>query len=196
LKNAGTELLKITNVKPTCGCTTAPLDKNELKPGEIATLDITLNIAGRTNNVSKTVKIESNDPNSAEKILWLKCNAIRDLYISNTYLSFQDMTVGYDKEAKISIKNNSKNPIKLYDFDVDNSELKINLRGNVEVQPGKQIELVAIATPKASGNFRGIVKFKTSDPDNQNVTLNAFGRVKDSPIFNNPNQNESKGSKK
>lgn len=187
LKNAGTEKLMIKEVKPTCGCTTAPLDKNELQPGEIATLDITLRISGRSNELTKTVRIMSNDNSSAEKVLWLKCNVIRDLQISpNTYLSFTDMTVGYPKETKVTIKNNSKGVIKLTNFEVEPKNLTINLKGEVSLKAGQEIDLVAKATPDQAGNFRGSVKFKSTDPDNKEVNLSAYGRVKQSPIFNNP----------
>lgn len=187
LKNAGTDKLIIKEVKPTCGCTTAPLDKSELQPGEIATLDITLKITGKSNQLSKTIRIISNDPNAAEKVLWLKCNIIRDLQISpSTYFSFTDMTVGYEKESKISIKNNSKGVIKLSDFEVEPKNLTINLKGEISIKPGQEIDLIAKATPDQAGNFRGSVKFKTTDPDNKEINVSAFGRVKQSPIFNNP----------
>jgi hypothetical protein len=186
IKNAGNQLLKITEVKPTCGCTTAPLDKNELKPGEYATLDVTLNISGRSGQITKTIRILSNAPAAQEKILWLKVNIIRDLQISpSMYFAFQDMTIGYEKDSKVQIKNNSKEVMKLSDFQVEPEGLTINLKGTVSIKPGQEIDLVAKVTPKEVGNFRGSVKFKTTDKDNKEVVLSAFGRVKESPIFNN-----------
>jgi LEA14-like dessication related protein len=185
IKNAGTEKLNITEVKPTCGCTTAPLDKNELQPGETATLDITLRIGGSSNEVSKTIRIMSNDPKEAQKILWLKCKISREFEISpQKYFSFQDMTVGNEKSEKVILKNNSKDVIKVSNFVVEPKELTINLKGEVSIKPGQQIELIATAKPKEQGNFRGSVTFKTSQKDNNEITLNAFGRVKPNPIFN------------
>ncbi|MFH1049901.1 MAG: DUF1573 domain-containing protein [bacterium] len=187
IKNTGNELLKITEVKPTCGCTTAPLDKNELQPGEIATLDITLRIGGSGNELSKTIRIMSTDPKESQKLLWLKCKIIREFQIlPNKFFSFQDMTVGNEKSEKVIIKNNSKEVIKLYDFKVEPKDLSINLRGNVSIKPGQEIELKATAHPSEQGNFRGSVTFKTDNKDNSEVTLNAFGRVKANPIFNEP----------
>lgn len=188
IRNSGTELLKIYEVKPTCGCTTAPLDKNELKPGEIATLDITLSLSGRQNQVTKTIRIKSNDPNASEKVLWLKCNVIRNLSIPNKFLSYKDMTVGYEKEEKIPITNTSKENITLSDFSVDNPDLSINLQGKVVLKPGETKYLIGVAKPRESGNFRAIIKFKTTDPENPEVIINAFGKVNQSPIFNESNK--------
>jgi hypothetical protein len=185
IKNAGTEKLNITEVKPTCGCTTAPLDKNELQPGELATLNITLKVGGSSNEVSKTIRIMSNDPKEAQKVLWLKCKITREFQITpNKYFSFQDMTVGYDKTDKVTLKNNSKEVIKISSFVVEPKELSINLRGEVSIKPGQEIELIATAKPSEQGNFRGSISFKTNQKDNADVTLNAFGRVKPNPIFN------------
>lgn len=186
IKNAGNEKLNIQEVKPTCGCTTAPLDKNELQPGELATLDITLRISGSGNEISKSIRIMSNDPKEPQKVLWLKCKVTRDFQITpNKYFSFQDMTVGYDKSEKVTLKNNSKDVIKVYDFKVEPKELSINLRGEVNIKPGQQIELIATARPNEQGNFRGSVTFKTNNKDNSEITINAFGRVKPNPILNN-----------
>jgi len=186
IKNAGNDKLTIPEVKPTCGCTTAPLDKSELQPGEIATLDITLRIGGSGNEVSKSIRIMSNDPKEPQKVLWLKCKVIRDFQITpNKYFAFQDMTVGYDKSEKVTIKNNSKEVIKIYDFKIEPKELSINLRGEVNIKPGQQIELIATARPNEQGNFRGTVTFKTNNKDNSEVSISAYGQVKPNPILNN-----------
>jgi hypothetical protein len=131
----------------------------------------------------------SNDPDNATKNLWLKASIINDLQITpNTYFNFNELTVGYEKEDKVTIKNNSKEVIKISDFEVDPANLILNRKGTVELKPGQDITLVAKFTPAQSGNFRGTVKFKTTNPDNKQVTMNVFGRIKDSPIFNNSTQ--------
>src|SRR6056300_1776529 len=57
IKNTGNEQLVITNVKPSCGCTTAPLDKDKLKPGEVATVNVTFNVGSKAGVNSKTIRI-------------------------------------------------------------------------------------------------------------------------------------------
>ena len=44
LKNVGTQEVVIDEVKPTCGCTLAPLEKNRLQPGESTFMNITLSL--------------------------------------------------------------------------------------------------------------------------------------------------------
>ena len=185
LKNVGNAELNISNVKPGCGCTTAPLDKSKLKPGEVATLDISLRISGYNGHVTKSIRITSNDKDHPTQLLWLKANVIRDIQIlPNKYLNFQQMTIGYPSNAKISIKNNSKEKITLSDFTTKPDGLTINLKGKVTLKPGETVELKAKFTPVKIGSFRGNVTMKTTNKENKILSLTAFGRVKKSPIFN------------
>src|SRR5438552_3085670 len=44
LTNAGGDTLKIAGVHPSCGCTTAPLDRNVLLTGDTATIDVKVDV--------------------------------------------------------------------------------------------------------------------------------------------------------
>lgn len=190
LKNVGNAELNISNVKPGCGCTTAPLDKSKLKPGEEATLDVSLRISGYNGHVTKSIRITSNDKDHPTQLLWLKCNVIRDIQIlPNKYLNFQQMTIGYPSEAKVSIKNNSKENITLSDFTTKPESMTINLKGKVLLKPGESVELKAKYTAEKLGSFRGNITMKTTNKENKILSLTAFGRGKKSPIFNEKPKN-------
>ena len=62
LSNAGTNAVRILNVRPTCGCTTAALSTNVLPPGTTAQLTTVLSLAGRRGYQRKAVYVESDDP--------------------------------------------------------------------------------------------------------------------------------------
>ena len=62
LTNSGGDLLKISNVQASCGCTAAVPEKNELAPGESTNLTVKFNSTGRQGMQKKTVKIFTNDP--------------------------------------------------------------------------------------------------------------------------------------
>ncbi len=58
LYNTGDSDLKITKVTPGCGCTQAPLDKQDVPPGDSARLEIIFSTRLYFNNVSKSPVIE------------------------------------------------------------------------------------------------------------------------------------------
>ena len=63
IKNLGKDSLFIYQVRPTCGCTTAPLDKDRLASGETANLKVNFNAKHFQGKVTKSVKIVCNDEN-------------------------------------------------------------------------------------------------------------------------------------
>ena len=62
IKNEGTDTLVITAVKPTCGCTTAPLESDKIAPGEVTNLHVQLNTRKLNGLVRKSINIECSDP--------------------------------------------------------------------------------------------------------------------------------------
>lgn len=61
-KNTGSDTLEITKVKPTCGCTTAPLSSNRIAPGETAEISASLDTKKLKGTVKKSILIDCNDP--------------------------------------------------------------------------------------------------------------------------------------
>ncbi len=186
IKNAGTELLKINEVKPGCGCTTAPLDKNELQPGEEATLDVTLRIGGMSSDIVKSIRISSNDPQNPNKYIYLKAKVFYPISLSPTsYLAFNEMTVGKESSSSIIIKNNTDKEITLSDIEVSPENLNVNLPKKLVLKPKSEFEVVAKVIPDKKGYFNCFIKMKTSDPDMKELNIPGYGHVKESPVFNN-----------
>lgn len=186
IKNAGNEVLKITEVKPGCGCTTAPLDKNELKPGEEATLDVTLRIAGYQGNVTKSVRIASNDPANPNKYLYLKANIFVPISVKpTTYFAFNEMTVGKEATAKVTITNNTDETITITPEQVVPENMNVNIPKKLVLKGGESFEVVAKVIPDKKGYFNCSIKLKTSYPDQKEIFIPGYGNVKESPLYNN-----------
>lgn len=182
VKNSGTDTLVITEVKPGCSCTAAPISKKLIAPNDTASLDITLNLNGHNTNVVKTLAIASNDPTTNLQIVYLKANVFYPLEITPTqYFVFNEMFVGIKKDAKLSFKNLTKESITLYDFEAP-ATVQLNVMGKKILAPGEQLELVATANPNKSGYFGGTIKFKTNNEHMKEVALQCYGSVKDSMI--------------
>lgn len=186
IKNVGNEVLKITEVKPGCGCTTAPLDKTELKPGEEAALDVTLRIAGFSGNVVKSVRISSNDPANPNKYLYLKANVFYPISITPTsYFAFNEMIVGQEATAKVTLKNNTNESITISDVQVVPENLNVNLPKKLTLKAGESYDIIAKVIPDKKGYFNCTIKMKTNNPDQKEIVIPGYGNVKESQLFNN-----------
>lgn len=76
IRNAGDEPLVIGNIRKTCGCATARIDKTLLNPGETGRVDVVIlpnSISGR---YSKNVFVESNDPGKRFLMLSVSGDAV------------------------------------------------------------------------------------------------------------------------
>src|SRR5687767_4251785 len=59
IKNSGDSVLKIDRVQPGCGCTTSPIDKNVLAPGESGKINVKLDARNRSGALHKILTIYS-----------------------------------------------------------------------------------------------------------------------------------------
>lgn len=76
IANNGGDLLKINDVRASCGCTAAKPEKNELKPGESTNINVSFNSKGRKGPQVKTITVTTNDPEKPSLTLNIKCNVI------------------------------------------------------------------------------------------------------------------------
>jgi hypothetical protein len=196
LKNAGTDTLKISNVKPTCGCTTAPLSRNTLLPGDTATLDITLKV-GNGGSVSKSIRISSNDSVNQIKTLFLRANIIIDLDVSPvSFFDFSKMKPNFDYTKSVFVTNKTEQDVAFSEFIVTPSDAVISLKkdeavfspnqlSSITLKPGEKLEVIAKIRPQKKGYYNMSVKMKTTCPSTSTLTITGYGNVEESPLFNN-----------
>ena len=180
IKNTGNDILKIYEVKPGCGCTTAPLDKNELKQGEEATLDVSLNISSYTGSITKSIRITSNDPVNKDAYIYLKTNVFRPIIVMpNANVTNRDMEINKEGSFEFQLKNQSDKPIKILDVAHTPDDLVVNLTKGAVLSPNQVVSCVAHVTPSKAGNLSGYIRLATDDPNSDNVYINLYGVVKD-----------------
>jgi len=75
-KNIGDDLLKITNVSKTCGCTPFTLDKKEYVPGESGILKVKYNAGRKQGPVSRRLFVSSNDKSNRKVELIVKAEIV------------------------------------------------------------------------------------------------------------------------
>jgi hypothetical protein len=64
-------------------------------------------------------------------------------------------------------------------------ELKVNLKNDLLLKPGQEVELIAKIKPGKSGNLSARVSIKTNNVEIPELVINGFGKVEPSPFFNN-----------
>lgn len=180
LWNKGNQVLEITAVKPGCGCTTAPLDKDKINPGEYATLSVSLNVGTHSGPMTKGITISTNDPEAKHQRLRLKADVYSPYKLFPRYLSFGSLTVGQPSVAKVVITNNTDKPMKITDFNFEPAGMTLNIEKGTILQPNADYTIIAELTPKESGNLKAHLNLFTNHPDARVIEISGWGRVRDS----------------
>ncbi|MFM8840049.1 MAG: DUF1573 domain-containing protein [bacterium] len=176
LKNAGNQPLKISEVKPGCGCTTAPLDKKYLKPGEIATVNVTLNPGSTSGELIKGLTISSNDPKVPVKAVTLKAFIIKPIQVlPQPYVAFPQTSIGNITESSMILKNTTEKPIKITQF-IGSKGITI-LAKPKSIPPGGQISVLIRVIPNKKGYWNGTVTCKTDHPDLREMDVIVYGNA-------------------
>ena len=79
IKNVGNEDLILKEVKKTCGCTATKVDKDIIKPGEVAKVNVTMTISGN-HRKTKYITIVTNDPKTPNKRVKITADVFENLY--------------------------------------------------------------------------------------------------------------------
>ncbi len=182
IKNVGNQLLKLTEIKPGCGCTKTDPDKTELKPGEISTMGVKLNIATtQSGMVQKNITVYSNSATDSVLTLWLKADIDRAVRIEpSPYFAFNGAVAGEPVSASVFIVNADKIDLVVSDFKVD-PPMTINVKDKTVIKPGERLELVVSMTPVKAGPITGTITLKSSNTDNPEITLSAYGNASEAP---------------
>ncbi len=185
-KNTGGDSLKIKEVRPGCGCTNAPLDKYNLAPGEETILRVTLNVGSNSGDVTKLIRVTTNEVQNPETTIYLKANVVREISISPNYVTFPEMTIGIEtKSNPVKITNASKSDVVLSGFQGSSNAIRIGAKNDVTLKPGETYDLFVFVKPEKKGAFNGSISFKTTHPDFSIIDIQCYGSVKESAIFLN-----------
>ena len=103
VKNVGDAPLKLTTVKPSCGCTVVKFDST-IQPGKSTNIESVVNIPGyRVGNYSKNITVKSNVDDSTTR-LFIKFSIISAVGISDHAVDFNSSSVSKPLSITLSSK--------------------------------------------------------------------------------------------
>jgi ribosomal protein S8E len=184
IKNTGTDTLKITRVQPSCGCTSAPLDKYTLPPNESTELNVTLNISSYEGHTEKYIEITSNDPSSPQKRLTLIANVERLIKVEpGSVVAFMQMKVGQTQTQTVQIKNNSDKDVEISIADYNPKNLNFNLVKTAIIKKGESFPLEITIRAERKELIKGKITIATNNPEFPDLPIFVYGDIQPSPIF-------------
>lgn len=186
LSNGGGDLLKISDVKASCGCTAAAPEKKELAPGESTNLIVTFNSAGRMGKQSKTIRIFSNDPENPEMVLSFTGNVVSasqvsdgapTIYFSETQHDFGKVNEGDKVNYTFNFANKGTSELTIKDIKTS-CGCTAALLSQEKLAPGQDGTLkVELNTQNRSGKMSRTVTITSNDPKDPAKVLTIYADV-------------------
>ncbi len=176
ISNTGTAPLEISEVRPSCGCTTADQWPHRLTPGASGTIPVEIDTSDFSGDVTRTLSIVSNDPRQQEVVLTLKTTAWLPIQVTPRIIilpAVGDPNQIVSRTAKLT--NETSEPLALSDVQSDDPRFKPELR---ELIPGKTFELtVTTVPPLPEGTHLAQIRLKTSNAKLPELSVEAVATI-------------------
>ena len=189
VSNVGGDLLKIEDVKASCGCTAAKPEKADLAPGESTNINVDFNSTGRSGEQTKFITVKTNDPDKSE-IRFKLTGVVVDpgqqkgnltespiMYFKETQHDFGKVQEG--DTVKYTFNFNNKGNAVLNIRDIKTScGCTAALVSSQKVEPGKSGTLaVSLDTSHRAGKMSRRITIYSNDPTNPDMVLTIFADV-------------------
>ncbi len=182
LHNSGDDTLRISKVTPGCGCTTAPLEKSAVAPGDSAKLQITFDSKSMMGMTSKRIAISTNAEHPDTNLSFL-ADVVRrpDSTWPMTVLPYKvDLTQMGEKvrdRITMTLRNVSPDPISLKFISVPEDLFSVTLPAQIAGNESVKVELVL--TPEAvKKDFVSSMTLEVSGKEEYRYTVPVKRKIK------------------
>lgn len=186
ISNSGGDLLKISNVTASCGCTAAAPEKKELAPGESTNLTVKFNSSGRRGKQHKTVKVFSNDSQTPELALTITGNVVLGnensasvpiIYFPETQHDFGKVNEGDQVDYTFRFANKGESQLTIKDIKTS-CGCTAALLSQDNLAPGQEGTLkVELNTKNRSGKMSRTITIQSNDPKDPAKILTIYADV-------------------
>ncbi|MGM0581203.1 MAG: DUF1573 domain-containing protein [Bacteroidota bacterium] len=190
--NSGTDSIKLTSVRASCGCTTPFWEKRALMPGDTGKIEVAYNPLNRPGKFAKTVTVRtSGEPET--KILRIsgyvepKAKTVEDEYgtelggirLKSKFINFGNITTEKPVTKTMEVFNQTEDTITILDRFVSADFIKVTKLPAI-LPPKKSAEVEINYLPKVKddlGFMNDPLTLFTDEVENSNKALNVIATI-------------------
>jgi hypothetical protein len=174
--NSGTGTLDITDVHPSCGCTTAGEWTHHIAPGQTGTIPVQFNSAHYSGNVTKTIEVTSNAKNQPRATLFLRGSVWKPIDVNpQTAIITISPDATNAASTSVHIVNQTDSDVTISEPTTSNKGFTAELK---TIRPGKEYELSITAEPPfQTGRTPATFSLKTSLASLPSLSISAIATV-------------------
>ena len=172
-KNTGEAAVEISEVKTTCGCTTAKLDKMLYQPGESGVITGSFSVGTRQGMQEKKVRVLTKDLAQPEIQLALKLDIPQLVTMKPGLLLWR---VGAEPDAKtLSIHPNSDLGARILSVECESADFAVEALPKIEGVNDFEVIVAPLKTEAAS---RGLIKIQVAVAGSEPKTIYAHALIR------------------
>ena len=184
--NSGGDTLRISKVTPGCGCTTAPLSKQAIAPGDSARLSVVFDTKNMLGKMIKDVTIKSNDPDKSETqvtFMGVLNSEHPKVKVKPNVLRFFPSAANNNRMQKtLLVSNGFDTDIELKAIDYPRSLVKITPASvKVGARSSVTIEVEQMVAATAEEDALGSITFEFTGTENERTTIPLVNYYKRKP---------------
>jgi hypothetical protein len=170
--NVGTSPVKIMDLRTSCGCTTAYLEKKVYAPGESGEIEAKFKFNGQVGHHQKWIVVTTDWVPPQPTVLVFAVNIPEAITILPEIVFWRVGDQLKPKTVRIAVPDEI--PAKVVSVQADNGTVKLELR---EIRPGKELE-VKVTPTTTSQPGSATLSIRTDYPPENPATHYAYARVK------------------
>ena len=175
VRNTGRGVLNIVKVQPTCGCTTVPMDRAFLKPGEKTDIRVNFDSGKMQDNVNKRIKVLSTDPENGLVELYFKGivgKSPETVELIGSALNFTDIGTIL---REVRVKNITPQPITLSVLPPADSFLEVAISSQKIAPQAEVILTIKLKKSPPLGEFKTSITLESSGQKIERISVPITG---------------------
>lgn len=178
--NLGDQLLEVTEVRASCGCTTAGEWSRKVDPGQTGSIPIEFNSGSFSGPVAKSITVTCNDRSQPTVALQLKATVWKPIEVTPQFATLNVTAESPSNSTTVRIVSNEEAPLALFSPESDNPAFSAELRTN---QAGKEFQLIVKTVPPLpAGRVQGQITLKTSSTNMPVINVRTWANVQQAVV--------------
>ncbi len=179
--NGGQVPLRITQVQPGCGCTSAVLGQSTVAPGGSVEIQVTFDPGAFSGPVNKSVVLHTDDPGRPLQTLGFRADVFRPLELMTKALIFDDVPRTAGGRGEVRVRSNTGRPAAIARLAVP---AKPYLEAAVRMDGAEAVVEVTLRGDRLPAEvWRGAddIQIIPADPEAGPLTLTLYWTVQGAP---------------
>ena len=175
--NTGNAQLEISEVKTSCGCTSAKLSKLSYQPGESGEIPISFDSTRFDGVIQKTITVVTNDAENPRKQLRITGTVQAEVNINPAHFTVYDVKRSEDFEGEVQVFTGKLPRLEISDIQSNIPFLKLSPQRVDDRSLSLKLSFAGKDLPANSDSVRGVIGFKTNSEKLPQVQANIYIKI-------------------